>query len=60
MAEQIIVKANAYRDGAGNRPLPRLIGPFPDRETANAYMYSQQPLWGTWNTAPIFTPEVTP
>ena len=57
MAEQVVIEANAYRDEAGNQPLPRLIGPFPDREAAGRYLESLGPMWGEFDIAPIFTPE---
>ena len=58
MAERIVIEASAYRDEACTRPPPRLIGPFISREQAQAYIDALGPLWGSWNTAPLFDPQL--
>lgn len=55
--EQIIIEANLTYDEAGNRPLPRLIGPFPNLVAAYEYIGSLGPVWGEWTTAPVLVPE---
>lgn len=58
MAERIVIQADAYRDEAYTRPLPRLIGPFMSREQAQAYIDAVGPIWGSWETVPLFDPEL--
>ena len=58
--EQIIIEANLTYDEAGNRPLPRLIWPFPNLVAAYEYIGSLGPVWGEWTTAPVLVPEPMP
>lgn len=59
MAEQFVIEADATYDAEGISPLPRLIGPFPDRAAAGRYLDSLGPLWGEFDVAPIFPPVST-
>lgn len=52
-----IVKAHVHRNAEGSDPLPSVIGPFPTREAADAFMESQSPLWGHWSVSPVCSPD---
>lgn len=58
MTQRAVVEAKASQDEAGRQPLPRLIGPFADREAAEAYMAAIGPLWGSWSVVPLTEPNV--
>ncbi|WP_371031249.1 hypothetical protein [Pseudoclavibacter sp. JSM 162008] len=51
-AEQCMLVISASWDDTGHQPLPRYVGPFPDRDAAFRWVRHHAPLSGEFNSAP--------